>query len=88
LTTPLIADRPEKITFAAMRASGVRGILVYCCDFKCSHSIALSADQWPDDMRLSDIESRFVCTAGEKRTVVKRCEMAHKRDWRRDVICR
>jgi hypothetical protein len=24
------ADRPQKITFAEMRESGVRGLLVYC----------------------------------------------------------
>ena len=56
-------DRPIKITFADMRAAGVRGILVYCCDYRCSHSIALMADRWPDDLRLSDIEPQFVCKA-------------------------
>jgi hypothetical protein len=30
--------RPQKITFAEMRAAGVRGILVYCSDHRCSHS--------------------------------------------------
>ena len=54
---------PEKITFREMRESGVRGILVYCTDYKCSHSIELSADRWPDDVRLSDLEPRFVCQA-------------------------
>jgi hypothetical protein len=44
-----------------MRASGVRGILVYCSDYKCSHSLALIADRWPDDVRLSDLEPRFIC---------------------------
>ena len=39
-----------KITFADMRAAGVRGILVYCCDYRCSHSIALMADRWPDEL--------------------------------------
>jgi hypothetical protein len=29
----------------------------------CSHHIAISADQWPDDVRLSDIEGRFLCKA-------------------------
>ena len=33
----------------------------------CSHSIAISADQWPDDLRLSDIEPRFACKASGKR---------------------
>jgi hypothetical protein len=42
-----MSARPVKITFAQMRASGVRGLLVYCSDYKCSHSIATLADQWP-----------------------------------------
>jgi hypothetical protein len=46
-----------------MRASGVRGVLIYCADFKCSHWIKLNADHWADDVRLSDLESQFVCTA-------------------------
>jgi hypothetical protein len=62
-----MVDRPQKITFAEMRASGVRGILIYCADHKCSHSIAAIADQWPDTARLSDIEPRYVCTACGKR---------------------
>jgi hypothetical protein len=32
-----------------MRDSGVRGILVSCADYRCSHSIALSGDALPDD---------------------------------------
>jgi hypothetical protein len=36
-----------------MREMGVRGLLVYCADYRCSHSIAISGDQWPDDLRLS-----------------------------------
>jgi hypothetical protein len=62
-----MSARQEKITFAEMRAAGVRVILVYCSDYKCSHSLALMADQWPDDMRLSDIEPRFICAACSKR---------------------
>lgn len=58
---------PRKITFAEMRESGVRGILICCADYRCSHSIAISADQWPDDVRLSDLEPRFVCQACGKR---------------------
>jgi hypothetical protein len=46
-----------------MRSAGVRGLLIYCADFHCSHSIAISADQWPDHVLLSDIEPRFVCKA-------------------------
>jgi hypothetical protein len=59
--------RPQKITFAAMREQGVRGLLVYCSDYTCSHSLTISGDRWPDDARLSDIEPRFVCGACGKR---------------------
>jgi len=60
-------DHPQKITFGEMRASGVRDVLVYCRDHRCSHHIAISADRWPDHIRLSDIEPGFVCTACGKR---------------------
>lgn len=43
------------------RTSGVRGLLVYCSNYKCAHLVAISADQWPDDVRLSDLEPHFVC---------------------------
>jgi hypothetical protein len=47
---------------------GVRGLLVYCSDYHCSHWIAISGDQWPDDVRLSDLEPigtvrRAACSA-------------------------
>jgi hypothetical protein len=35
----------QKITFAEMRASGVRGLLVYCADYHCSHWTAISGDR-------------------------------------------
>ena len=60
-------SRPQKVTFAEMREMGVRGVLIYCADYRCSHSIAISADEWPDDLRLSDIEHRFVCEVCGKR---------------------
>jgi hypothetical protein len=60
-------NRPQKITFAEMCDSGVRGLLIYCADYHSSHSIAISGDPWPDDLRLSDIESRFVCQVCGKR---------------------
>jgi hypothetical protein len=58
---------PQKITFGDMRSMGVRGVLVYCADYRCSHSIALMADRWADEVRLSDIEPSFVCSACGKR---------------------
>jgi hypothetical protein len=59
--------RPQKITFAEMRSSGVRGLLVYCSDYRCSHHIAIGGDRWSDDVRLFDLEPRFVCSACGKR---------------------
>jgi len=58
---------PQKITFGEMRESGVRDVLIYCRDHRCSHSVEISADRWPDHVRLSDIEPDFVCTACGKR---------------------
>jgi hypothetical protein len=56
-------DRPQTITFAELREIVVRGILVYCADYRCSHSIAISGDRWTDEVRLSDVEARFICSA-------------------------
>ena len=63
-----------------MRSSGLRGLLIYCADYRCSHYIAISGDRWPDDIRLSDIEPRFVCTACGKR--VQTCgRTSHRHEW-------
>ena len=35
-----MSDPVQKITFAEMRAAGVRGVLIYCSDYRCSHSTA------------------------------------------------
>jgi hypothetical protein len=46
------------------------GLLVYCRDYKCNHMIKiapLDVDKWPDDLRLSDLEPRFVCKVCGKR---------------------
>ena len=60
-------QRSQKITFAELRAEGVRGLLIFCQDYRCSHNVRMSGDRWPDDVRLSDVENRFVCTACGKR---------------------
>ena len=57
-------ERPTKITFGDMREQGVRGILIYCANYRCSHSTAIG---WPDDLRLSDIEPRIICRTRGKR---------------------
>jgi hypothetical protein len=48
-------------------SQGQRGILIYCADYRCSHSIAISGDALPDDMRLSDLEPGFICLACDDR---------------------
>jgi hypothetical protein len=54
------------------------------------HSTAISADQWPDDVRLSDIEDRFICSACGKRGADVRPDFAWdkrppaSRRWDRD----
>jgi hypothetical protein len=59
-------SRP-KIALAEMRASGVRGLIIYCSDYRGSHSVAISGDPWEDDVRLSDIEPRSTWRAcGQK----------------------
>ena len=63
MSTMATLASPQKITFAEMRESGARGLLVYSADYRCSHSIAVSADRWPDEVQLSDIEPRFICTS-------------------------
>ena len=50
-----------------MRAAGVRDVLVYCRDHRCSHHVEINADRWDDEVRLSDIDPGFVCTACGKR---------------------
>jgi ribosomal protein L37E len=35
----------------------------YCSDYKCSHSVEIIADQWPNDVRLFDLELLFTCQA-------------------------
>lgn len=60
-------QRPGKITLGEMRAGrgGTRGLLVYCADYRCGHMIRLApsdVDQWPDGVRLSDLEPRFTCS--------------------------
>lgn len=59
--------RPGKITLGEMRAGlgGTRGLLVFCADHRCGHMVRIApaeADKWPDDVRLSDLEPKFICS--------------------------
>ena len=61
-----------------MRASGVRDILIYCRDHRCSHHVETNADGWPDDVRLSDIEPSLICSrCGKKGDPAKVSAGAH-----------
>jgi hypothetical protein len=55
-----MVKRAEKITLGEMRSSGAYGLVVFCSDYKCAHSVTISAEDWPDDVRLSDLEPQFV----------------------------
>ena len=46
-----------------MRAADVRGLLIYCSDYRCSHWTWIIADQRAHGVQLSDFEPGFVCTA-------------------------
>ena len=60
--------REQKITLGEMRSdNGPRRLIVYCSDFKCSHSVVVNAAPWGDDVRLSDLEPRFTCKAFGRR---------------------
>ena len=62
-----MSGQPVKITFGELREMGIRDLLIYCADYRCSHLVEMSGDQWPDHVRLSDIADRFVCKACGKR---------------------
>jgi hypothetical protein len=62
-----MTTHPVKITFGGMRDSGVRDVLIYCRDHRCSHHVEANGDGWGNDVRLSDVEPDFVCTACGKK---------------------
>ncbi|MGY8685014.1 hypothetical protein Q2941_45820 [Bradyrhizobium sp. UFLA05-153] len=73
--TPPPGHRPVKITLGEMRATGVRDLLVFCEDYRCSHNLKLEpayVDRWPDDVRLSDLEPKFICKACGRRGAILR----------------
>ena len=73
----VLVGKPQK---QALAIAGVRGLLIYCSDYKCSHLITMSGDA--DDMRLSDLQPRFVCSACGKRGADVRPDF----NWNRTVM--
>ena len=59
---PVPTNTTQKITFGELRETDVHHELVYCRDHKCSHHVEVSADRWPDHVRLSAIVPSFTCT--------------------------
>ncbi|KRQ03320.1 hypothetical protein AOQ71_31855 [Bradyrhizobium manausense] len=76
--TPALPDgRPVKITLGQMRETGARGVIVFCEDYRCSHNVKLApdvVDQWPDELRISDLEPRFVCGVCGRRGAIVRSD--------------
>jgi hypothetical protein len=62
-----MVKRETKITVGEMQSSGVYGLVVFCADDKCARSVTISAEEWPDDVRLSDLEPQFVCNVCGRR---------------------
>ena len=59
-------QRQQKITLREMRSSGgPTRLIVYCGDYKCAHSVVISAERWPDEVRLSDLETEFTCQSAD-----------------------
>jgi hypothetical protein len=50
----------QKVTLGQMRQMGVRGLLVFCPNYKCAHLANISGDNWRTMVRLSDVEPCFV----------------------------
>ena len=57
---PRTKDHPLGICEQTMALAGCWSI---CGDYKCAHSVIISAERWPDHVRLSDLEPKFTCKA-------------------------
>jgi hypothetical protein len=55
--------REQKITLGEMPSAGPTHLLNYSGDYKCAHSVVIDSLRWPDDVRLSDLQSKFTCQA-------------------------
>jgi hypothetical protein len=74
-------QHPKKITLGEMRSNnGPRRLIVCCGDYSCAHSVIINAERWPDYVRLSDLEPKFICAAcGHRGADIRPLfEQAHK----------
>ena len=70
---------PRKITFRKKRASGIRDVLIYCRDHRCSDRVETNADGWADDVQLSDAEPLFTRTRCGRKGAEVRPKFSHTR---------
>ena len=54
----------------------------FCSGHKCGHLITVNGGRWPDEMRLSDLEPLFICSACSKRGADVRPDF----NWNRPVV--
>jgi hypothetical protein len=64
-------QRPQKITFGEMRESGVRGVLIYCSHYHCSHYVTASALQ-AKPMECGGVKLLFPMTGTSRSLLVMR----------------
>lgn len=74
--------KSQKVTLGEMRSNGgPRRLIIYCSDFKCSHSVVIDAAPWGDDVRLSDLEPKSARLAAGRgadvRPLFERARMGH-----------
>jgi hypothetical protein len=58
-------EHPQITTVGEMRSAGVRGVIVHCR--QCAYVETASADEWPSNARLSDLQGSYVCSICGKR---------------------
>ena len=67
-------EGPTKITFAEMREMDVRGLLVYCADYRCRLSSILE-----DEITDAGAVERFWSRARKKLGILRRANIARDR---------
>jgi hypothetical protein len=81
-------QHPKNITLGEMRSNdGPRRLIVCCGDYSCPYSVVINAERWPDGVRLSDLEPRFICEACGRRGA-DTLEWPNRRPWDRDRMQR
>ena len=75
-----IRTHEQKLKFGKMRASGVRDVLIYYV-VRCSRHIEVNADDWPENVRLSDVSSRASPVHAAARKALTSGRSFHRPRW-------